>query len=103
MELRGVQATEEVKQSWVDAYRIFAGAEGDRYDKKNDRTLRMDAVMPGPEPQAGQTARQELQPVAGQREERPRAKVSIRDCQWCAIGNRPTRSSVSDKFVHTDT
>jgi len=43
-ELRGVQATEDVKAEWTRAYEIYLSATGDRYDKKNDRTARIDSV-----------------------------------------------------------
>jgi len=43
-ELRGVQATEDVKAEWTRAYEIYLSAPGDRYDKKNDRTARIDSV-----------------------------------------------------------
>ncbi len=43
-ELRGVQATPEVKDEWVRAYRIFQQAPGDPYDKKKDRTERINYV-----------------------------------------------------------
>jgi hypothetical protein len=33
-ELRGVQATPEVKEEWKRAYAIYLQAPGDRYDKK---------------------------------------------------------------------
>jgi hypothetical protein len=40
-ELRGVQATEEVKAEWGRAYALFERATGDPYDKKKDRTERI--------------------------------------------------------------
>ena len=43
-ELRGVQATPEVKDEWARAYQIYLRAPGDRYDKKKDRTSRIDSV-----------------------------------------------------------
>ena len=43
-ELRGIQATEEVKEEWKHAYSLYLQAPGDRYDKKNDRTARIDFV-----------------------------------------------------------
>jgi hypothetical protein len=43
-ELRGVQATPEIKDEWVRAYRIFQQAPGDPYDKKKDRTERINYV-----------------------------------------------------------
>ena len=43
-EKRGVQATEEVKAEWSTAYKFYLKAPGDRYDKKKDRTSRIDFV-----------------------------------------------------------
>jgi hypothetical protein len=43
-EKRGVQATEEVKAEWSTAYKLYLKAPGDRYDKKKDRTSRIDFV-----------------------------------------------------------
>ena len=43
-EQRGKQATSEVKAEWTRAYDIYMNAPGDRYDKKNDRTKRIDYV-----------------------------------------------------------
>jgi hypothetical protein len=43
-EKRGVQATEEVKAEWVTAYKFYLKAPGDRFDKKKDRTSRIDFV-----------------------------------------------------------
>ena len=43
-EQRGKQATAEVKQEWTRAYQIYLRAPGDRYDKKKDRTSRIDSV-----------------------------------------------------------
>ncbi len=43
-ELRGVQATDEVKQEWKRAYSLYMQANGDPYDKKNDRTERIGYV-----------------------------------------------------------
>lgn len=43
-EQRGKQATEDVKSEWTRAYEIYLQASGDRYDKKKDRTARIDAV-----------------------------------------------------------
>ena len=43
-ELRGVQATDEVKQEWKRAYSLYLQANGDPYDKKNDRTERIGYV-----------------------------------------------------------
>jgi hypothetical protein len=43
-ERRGVQATEEVKAEWSTAYKFYLRAPGDRFDKKKDRTARIDYV-----------------------------------------------------------
>lgn len=43
-ELRGVQATPEVKEEWKRAYSFYVQAPGDRYDKKKDRTERINYV-----------------------------------------------------------
>jgi hypothetical protein len=43
-ELRGIQATPEVKEEWKRAYAIYLRAPGDRYDKKKDRTERINFV-----------------------------------------------------------
>jgi hypothetical protein len=43
-EMRGIQATEDVKAEWAAAYKIYLKAPGDRYDKKKDRTSRIDFV-----------------------------------------------------------
>ncbi|MDX6709944.1 MAG: hypothetical protein QOH96_960 [Blastocatellia bacterium] len=43
-EQRGVQATEEVKAEWTIAYKLYLKAPGDRFDKKKDRTARIDFV-----------------------------------------------------------
>ena len=43
-ERRGVQATEEVKAEWATAYKFYLRAPGDRFDKKKDRTARIDYV-----------------------------------------------------------
>lgn len=43
-ELRGIQATPEVKEEWVRAYAIYQRAPGDPYDKKKDRTERITFV-----------------------------------------------------------
>lgn len=43
-ELRGVQATPEIKEEWKRAYKIYQEAPGDPYDKKKDRTVRIDYV-----------------------------------------------------------
>ena len=43
-ELRGKQATPDVKAEWIRAYKIFQEAPGDPYDKKKDRTDRINYV-----------------------------------------------------------
>jgi len=43
-EKRGIQATEEVKAEWATAYKFYLRAPGDRFDKKKDRTARIDYV-----------------------------------------------------------
>ncbi|PWT81209.1 MAG: hypothetical protein C5B44_04155 [Acidobacteria bacterium] len=43
-EQRGKQATSEVKAEWTRAYSIYLKAPGDRFDKKKDRTSRIDYV-----------------------------------------------------------
>jgi hypothetical protein len=43
-ELRGKQATPEVKEEWKRAYDFYLRAPGDRYDKKKDRTERINFV-----------------------------------------------------------
>ena len=43
-EKRGKQATADVKAEWTRAYQIYLRAPGDRYDKKKDRTSRIDSV-----------------------------------------------------------
>lgn len=43
-EQRGKQATPEVKAEWTTAYNFYVQAPGDRYDKKKDRTQRIDHV-----------------------------------------------------------
>lgn len=40
-ELRGVQATEEVKQEWTFAYKLYLKAPGDPRNQKNDRAERI--------------------------------------------------------------
>jgi len=42
-ELRGVQATDEVKEEWTYAYKLYKAAPGDR-NPKNDRAARIDYV-----------------------------------------------------------
>ncbi|HVG29656.1 MAG TPA: hypothetical protein VM864_08160 [Pyrinomonadaceae bacterium] len=43
-ELRGIQATPEVKEEWKIAYEHYVRAPGDRFDKKKDRTDRINYV-----------------------------------------------------------
>jgi hypothetical protein len=43
-ELRGKQATPEVKEEWVTAYQFYQEAPGVPYDKKKDRTERINYV-----------------------------------------------------------
>jgi hypothetical protein len=43
-EQRGKQATADVKSEWTRAYQIYLKSPGDRYDKKKDRTARIDSV-----------------------------------------------------------
>ena len=43
-ELRGLQATDENKAEWTHAYKVYLEAPGDKYDKKKDRTERIDYV-----------------------------------------------------------
>jgi hypothetical protein len=43
-EQRGKQATADVKAEWTRSYQIYLRAPGDRYDKKKDRTARIDTV-----------------------------------------------------------
>lgn len=43
-ELRGVQATPEVKDEWKRAYAIYKQAPGVQYDQKQDRTERINYV-----------------------------------------------------------
>jgi hypothetical protein len=43
-ELRGIQATEDIKAEWKRAYGLYLKAPGDPYDKKNDRTERIGYV-----------------------------------------------------------
>ena len=43
-ELRGKQATPEVKEEWVQAYQLYLEAPGVPYDKKKDRTERINYV-----------------------------------------------------------
>lgn len=43
-ELRGIQAGPEIKAEWERAYDIYLSAKGDPYDKKRDRTERINYV-----------------------------------------------------------
>jgi hypothetical protein len=43
-ELRGLQATAETKEEWERAYNIYLEAPGVPYDKKKDRTERIEYV-----------------------------------------------------------
>jgi hypothetical protein len=43
-EQRGKQATDDVKAEWTTAYKFYLKAPGDRFDKKKDRTARIDYV-----------------------------------------------------------
>jgi hypothetical protein len=43
-ELRGVQATAEIKEEWARAYSFYMEAPGVPYDKKKDRTERIEYV-----------------------------------------------------------
>ena len=43
-ELRGKQATPEIKEEWVRAYQLYLEAPGVPYDKKKDRTDRINYV-----------------------------------------------------------
>ena len=43
-ELRGKQATPEVKEEWVRSYELYLEAPGVPYDKKKDRTERINYV-----------------------------------------------------------
>ena len=43
-ELRGKQATPEVKEEWKRAYAFYLQAQGDPYDKKKDRSGRIGFV-----------------------------------------------------------
>ena len=43
-ELRGVQATPETKEEWTRAYQLYLEAPGVAYDKKKDRTERIEYV-----------------------------------------------------------
>jgi hypothetical protein len=41
---RGSLASKEVKDLWTKAYQIYQNSPGDRFDKKRDRTMRIDEV-----------------------------------------------------------
>jgi hypothetical protein len=43
-ELRGVQATSDTKEEWMRAYDFYLEAPGVPYDKKKDRTERIEYV-----------------------------------------------------------
>jgi hypothetical protein len=43
-ELRGIQATPEIKAEWTAAYKLFLQAPGVAYDQKKDRTARIKYV-----------------------------------------------------------
>jgi hypothetical protein len=43
-ELRGLQATSDTKEEWVRAYEFYLEAPGVPYDKKKDRTERIEYV-----------------------------------------------------------
>jgi len=43
-ERRVVQATDDIKEEWSKAYKVYLKAPGDRFDKKKDRTARIDFV-----------------------------------------------------------
>jgi hypothetical protein len=43
-ELRGKQATPEIKEEWVRSYQLYLEAPGVPYDKKKDRTERINYV-----------------------------------------------------------
>ena len=43
-ELRGAQATTETKEEWERAYQLYMEAPGNPYDKKKDRTERIEYV-----------------------------------------------------------
>jgi hypothetical protein len=43
-ELRGKQATPEIKEEWVRSYQLYQEAPGVPYDKKKDRTERINYV-----------------------------------------------------------
>lgn len=43
-ELRGLQATTETKEEWMRAYKLYLEAPGNSYDKKKDRTVRIEYV-----------------------------------------------------------
>ncbi len=43
-ELRGVQATPEVKEEWTRAHELFMQAPGDAHDERKDRAKRFEYV-----------------------------------------------------------
>jgi hypothetical protein len=43
-ELRGIQATPEIKAEWTRAYKLYVEAPGEEYDQRKDRTKRIDYV-----------------------------------------------------------
>ncbi len=43
-EVRGIQATPDVKIEWERAYELYLKADGNPYDKKKDRTERINYV-----------------------------------------------------------
>lgn len=43
-ELRGLQATSDIKEEWIRAYSLYLEAPGVPYDKKKDRTERIEYV-----------------------------------------------------------
>jgi hypothetical protein len=43
-ELRGIQATPEIKEEWKRAYSFYQQAPGDPYNQKKDRTERINFV-----------------------------------------------------------
>ncbi|HEX8474341.1 MAG TPA: hypothetical protein VF666_09940 [Pyrinomonadaceae bacterium] len=43
-ELRGIQATLEIKAEWERAYALYRRAQGNPYDQKRDRTERINYV-----------------------------------------------------------
>ena len=43
-ELRGLQATVEIKDEWERAYKLYLAAPGVAFDQKKDRTARIEYV-----------------------------------------------------------